>query len=71
MSKFKEMTIKNADMPAMPAEPMGHTGPPYYTDIPSNGLTKREQFCLTMGVPETGDPDLDTIIVKGNRTKRV
>jgi hypothetical protein len=65
------MTIKNADTPAMPAKSISNTGHPYFTEIPSNGLTKREQFCLTMGVPETGDTDLDTIIVKGNRTRKV
>jgi hypothetical protein len=38
------MTIKNADMPAMPAESISNTGQPYYTAIPSNGLTKREHI---------------------------
>ena len=33
------------------------------------GLTKREKFCLQMGVPETGDPELDDIIRKGNKQK--
>ena len=33
------------------------------------GLTKREQFCLKMGVPKTGDPELDEIIKEGNRIK--
>jgi len=33
------------------------------------GLTKREQFCLTMGVAETGDEELDAIIRKGNEQK--
>ena len=33
------------------------------------GLTKREMFCLHMGVAETGDAELDAIIRKGNRQK--
>ena len=35
------------------------------------GLTKREQFCLTMGVAETGDEELDAIIRKGNKQKMI
>ena len=35
------------------------------------GLTKREKFCLTMGVAETGDEELDAIIRKGNEQKLV
>ena len=52
------MTFKNGDMPAMPDEFTG-----------SSGLTKREMFCLHMGVAETGDAELDAIINKGNRQK--
>ena len=33
------------------------------------GLTKREQACLTMGVADTGDAELDAIITKGNKNK--
>jgi hypothetical protein len=33
------------------------------------GLTKREKFCLQMGVPKTGDSELDEIISEGNRIK--
>ena len=55
------MKIKNADMPAMPL-PMGSE-----TSTGCKGLTKREMFCLHMGVPETGDAELDEIICKGNR----
>jgi hypothetical protein len=38
------MTIKNADMPAMPADSVTDTGHPYFTQVPSNGLTKREHI---------------------------
>ncbi len=30
-------------------------------------MTKREQFCLAMRVPKTGDAELDAIIREGNR----
>lgn len=33
------------------------------------GLTKHEVFCLHNGVPQTGDKDLDAIIIEGNRRK--
>lgn len=33
------------------------------------GLTKKEFFCLHHGVAETGDPELDAIIRKGNHQK--
>jgi len=33
------------------------------------GLTKKEFFCLHHGVAETGDPELDEIIRKGNHQK--
>ena len=63
------MTIKNADIPAMPQDDAiwcQRIG-----DCPTiaTGLTKREMFCLHMGVPETGDAELDAIIRKGNRQK--
>jgi hypothetical protein len=32
-------------------------------------LTKRETFCLHMGVAKTGDDELDAIITEGNRSK--
>lgn len=32
-------------------------------------MTKREQFCLAMRVPKTGDAELDAIIREGNRMK--
>lgn len=31
-----------------------------------HGLSKREYACIHCGVPETGDPELDEIIAKGN-----
>ena len=33
------------------------------------GLTRHEQVCLTMGVADTGDPELDAIITKSNKQK--
>ena len=33
------------------------------------GLTRREQFCLAMNVAETGDDELDAIIIKGNKQR--
>ena len=54
--------MNNADMPAMPI-PRGV----YNND--TAGLTKREQACLTMGVADTGDAELDAIITKGNKNK--
>lgn len=36
----------------------------------SRGLTKREQACITLGLPETGDEELDALIRKSER-KRV
>lgn len=62
------MTIKNADMPAMPIQL--NDGEVWSEEIDhANGLTKREMFCLRMGVAETGDAGLDAIIRKGNRQK--
>jgi hypothetical protein len=34
-----------------------------------HGLTKRERFCLEMGVADTGDAELDAIIRAGNRQR--
>ncbi|ATD27065.1 TPA: hypothetical protein ACMDUN_002451 [Vibrio cholerae] len=67
--------MKNSDMPANPiseaidtveSEEFRTAGGRY---LIANGLTKREMFCLHLGVPETGDPELDEIIKKGNRMK--
>jgi len=58
--------MNNADMPAMP---IGEQIDGVNMKPICNGLTKREQFCLQMGVPETGDPELDAIIVKGERKR--
>jgi hypothetical protein len=53
--------MNNSDMPAMPvSDDMRY-------DTIYSGLTKLEQFCLTMGVADTGDAELDAIITKGNR----
>jgi len=58
--------MNNADTPAMPIELNGFG---QYAPEAHYGLTKREKFCLQMGVPETGDPELDDIIRKGNKQK--
>lgn len=56
--------MSNADTPVMPVNAESYTDNGGFS-VDSFGLTKREQFCLQMGVPETGDPDLDDIIRKG------
>ena len=56
----------NANLPAMPVE---FNGFGLYEPAAFTGLTKLELFCLHHGVPETGDPDLDSIIRKGNHQK--
>ena len=53
--------MNNADMPAMPS--------PHFKADELQGLTKREQACLIMGVADTGDAELDAIITKGNKNK--
>jgi hypothetical protein len=57
--------MNNSDMPAMPHDIVFGKGYPENYD--GTGLTKREQFCLTMGVADTGDVKLNAIITKGNR----
>ena len=64
------MTVKNVDLPAMPFEAVtGRVNGNTTAWINHTGLTKRETFCLHMGVAETGDADLDAIIRKGNQQK--
>lgn len=55
--------MNNADTSAMP------NITPDMKVIGGTGLTKREYFCLKMGVTETGDEELDAIIKKGVRQK--
>lgn len=33
------------------------------------GLTKLEQACIALGIPETGDPELDALILKSERKR--
>jgi len=61
--------MNNADMPAMPQDYTTWCEGIGNCPTAGAGLTKREQFCLQMGVPETGDPELDDIIRKGNKQK--
>jgi len=65
--------MRNSDMPAMPT-PEDLEG--YYKDpktckwfVPFMGLTKLEALCIRLGVPETGDPDLDEIIRRSERKR--
>lgn len=61
--------MKNADLPAMPQDDALFCAGIGECPTLGTGLTKREQFCLHMGVPETGDPELDDIIRKGERKR--
>jgi len=58
--------MNNADMPAMPQDYTTWCEGIGNCPTEGAGLTKREQFCLQMGAPETGDPELDEIIHQGN-----
>jgi hypothetical protein len=53
----------NLDMPSRPS--------PHFEDEDLSGFTKREQACLTMGVADSGDAELDAIIEQGNRQRLV
>jgi len=62
--------MNNSDMPAMPVfnsagQPSNVEGEEWL-DTPTIGLTKREYFCLHLGLPETGCDELDDLIVKAN-----
>ena len=57
--------MNNADMPAMAM----WTQDMNIGLAAGSGLTKREQACLTMGVADTGDAELDAIITKGTKQK--
>jgi len=65
--------MKNADLPIQPiVNEQGaphHMGDVGFREGLLSGLSKREKFCLQMGVPETGDPELDGIIRKGERKR--
>ena len=64
------MISSNSNMPAMPISPASpNSSDPEWAAAVGVGLTKREHFCLEMGVAETGDTELDEIINKGNRIK--
>ena len=65
--------MRNADAPAQPL-PLAANETEFldikdYAGQVSSGLTKREQFCLTMNVADTGDAELDAIIIKGNKQR--
>ena len=62
--------MSNADKPAIQSVGIDCYGDVYHSDdLGGIGLTKLEHFCLAMGVPETGDDDLNEIIRKGNYIK--
>lgn len=56
--------MKNQDMPALTSGALHDESAD--TVIPHRGLTKREYACIKMGVPKTGDEELDAIILEGN-----
>lgn len=62
-------TETNADMPAMPQDRGIWVDGIGNCPSLATGLTKRETFCLHMGVADTGDAELDAIIRKGSRQK--
>jgi hypothetical protein len=53
----------NLDMPAMPL-PLGSE-----TSAGQDGLTKREQACIALGLPESGDEEIDALIIKSERKR--
>lgn len=60
--------MKNADMPAFSAPNIIGSGSNNTINAPSGtGLTKREQACIALRVPETGDPELDALIRTAQR----
>lgn len=65
--------MNNADMPAMPIVVNGRivsaNDHAPEKDSMLLGLTKREQACITLGVPETGDEELDALIRKSERKR--
>tara|TARA_R110000822_G_scaffold7493_1_gene30664 strand:+ start:241 stop:555 length:315 start_codon:yes stop_codon:yes gene_type:complete len=63
--------MDNLDMPASPSQPYHLAGGDgsEITISGSDGFTKREQACLTMGVADSGCAELDAIIEKGNKQR--
>lgn len=65
--------MSNADKPAMPIVVNGRivseNDHAPEKDSMLLGLTKREQACITLGVPETGDEELDSLIRKSERKR--
>ena len=67
--------MDNKDFPANPLA-NGADGTPWsLKDIESStgyshfGLSKLEYTCIHLGVPKTGDPDLDAVIREGERRR--
>ena len=57
--------MKNAERPIHPT-----TTDDRRSDSPiSGGLTKREYACIKLGIPETGDTELDDLINKSERKR--
>jgi hypothetical protein len=54
--------MNNLNTPASPVPHSQFTGG-------SDGLTKREQACITLLIPESGDEELDDLIRKSRRQK--
>lgn len=60
--------MKNLDIPARPVDvELYHSEGGHSCD--SFGLTKREQACISLLIPESGDSELDELIRKSRRQK--
>lgn len=60
--------MSNLDAPAGPVDVEEYDSNGGYVSD-SFGLTKREQACITLLVPESGDEELDELIRKSRRQK--
>lgn len=73
--KAEDMLGANETLVPGPLKVMPNHRQPVYPincgDVTYLGLSKKEHFCLAMGVPETGDPELDDIIRKGEMKRIV
>lgn len=56
--------MNNLDLPALPTYELNDQG---ILDISSDGITKREQACIDLRIPESGDAELDALIRKARR----
>jgi hypothetical protein len=63
--------MKNSDQPinAIVASNGFITSKDHLRTEQLKGLTKREYACIKLGIPKTGDPELDEIIKKAERKR--